>query len=109
MYRLVLLAVVASAISLACGGGDENRKPASNVIVNGAPTDAPSAQPENTELKRRVEGELRKNGFDKVTFDTTTSPPTIRGEYPKGRLAELIQTARIASGREVQNGATETR
>lgn len=108
----VLAAIVATfGFSDACGNTNENSREnrAVNARSNLALPVTPTPSRAELELKAKVEAEMRKNGFSKITFDTSTSPPTLRGEYPKGRLAEVIQTARLASGGEVQNGASESR
>ncbi len=58
-------------------------------------------------LKPRIEAALKAKGFNDVTVDTSTTPATLRGSYPKDKLAEVIQTATEANGgRPLQNQAT---
>lgn len=58
-------------------------------------------------MKSKIEAALKAKGFNDVTVDTTTTPATLRGTYPKERLPELIQTATQANGgKPVQNQAT---
>lgn len=61
----------------------------------------------DTALKGQIETALRGKGFTNVTVDTTTTPATLRGTYPKGRLAEVIQTATQAAGKPLQNQMAE--
>jgi len=71
-------------------------------------TATPLAANTDPALKSTIESELRKKGFNNITIDVTTTPATIRGTYPKGRLAEVIQTAQLANGgRPLPNQATE--
>ena len=59
-------------------------------------------------LKSRIEAALKAKGFNDVTVDTSTTPATLRGTYPKDKLAEVIQTAQQTNGgKPVQNQATE--
>lgn len=59
-------------------------------------------------MKANIESALKAKGFNNVTVDTSTNPATLRGTYPKGRLAEVIQTAQQANGgKPVLNQATE--
>ncbi|MDQ3321857.1 MAG: hypothetical protein M3525_05410 [Acidobacteriota bacterium] len=76
----------------------------SNMAVN---TMTPSAAT-NPALKSSIETALRSKGFNDITVDTSTTPATLRGSYPKGRVAEVIQTAQVANGgKPVQNQAVE--
>ena len=52
----------------------------------------------DTVLKGQVETALKGKGFTGVTVDTTTTPATLRGPYPKGKLAEVIATAQQSGG-----------
>ncbi|MEZ5347177.1 MAG: BON domain-containing protein [Pyrinomonadaceae bacterium] len=69
---------------------------------------APETATTDSALKGTIEEALKKKGFDKLTIDTSTTPATMRGTYPKGKLAEAIQTAQEANGgKPVKNEATE--
>lgn len=58
-------------------------------------------------MKSKIEAALKAKGFNDVTVDTSTTPATLRGTYPKDKLAEVMQTAMEANGgRPVQNQAT---
>lgn len=58
-------------------------------------------------LKSKIEAALKAKGFNEVTVDVTTTPATLRGSYPKDRLAEVIATAQEANGgKPVKNEAT---
>lgn len=73
-------------------------------------TSTPLVANTNPALKTTIESELQKKGFPGITVDVTTSPATIRGTYPKGKLAEVIQTAQLANGgKPVKNEATEAK
>ena len=63
----------------------------------------------DTVLKGQIETALKGKGFTGVTVDTTTTPATLRGTYPKGRLAEVMQTAQQAAGKPVQNQMAEAK
>lgn len=58
-------------------------------------------------LKSKIESALKAKGFSEVTVDTSTTPATLRGSYPKAKIAEVIATAQEANGgKPVQNQAT---
>ena len=55
-------------------------------------------------LAAKIEKELRKKGFNDVTVDTSTSPMTLRGTIPKGKLANVIQLVQeINDGKPVRS------
>ncbi|MDQ2747899.1 MAG: hypothetical protein M3T96_11640 [Acidobacteriota bacterium] len=59
-------------------------------------------------MKGTIETALKGKGFGDVTVDATTTPATLRGTYPKGKLAEVVATAQAANGgKPVKNEATE--
>lgn len=59
-------------------------------------------------LKSKIESALQAKGFKDITVDVSTSPATLRGTYPKGKIAEVMATAMQANGgKPVQNQATE--
>ncbi len=59
-------------------------------------------------MESKIQDALKAKGYEKVTVDTATSPATLRGTYPKGKLAEVIQVAMEANGgKPVKNEATE--
>lgn len=63
----------------------------------------------DTVLKTQVENALKAKGFTAVTVDTTTTPATLRGTYPKGKLAEVMQTAMQSAGKPLQNQMAEAK
>lgn len=92
----------------ACGGSNTNTNRTNVNITTPMATATPLAANTDPALKSTIESELRKKGFNNITIDVTTTPATIRGTYPKGRLAEVIQTAQLANGgRPLPNQATE--
>ena len=107
------LTVLSLAIALfagACGGDKANTNVniTNTAVVTATATATPLAANTDPALKTTIESELKKKGFNNITVDVTTTPATIRGTYPKGRLAELIQTALLANGgKPLPNQATE--
>lgn len=80
-----------------CGKGESN----ANNVVKATPT--PIVKTNETAatdpaLKKTIEDALRSKGFNNVTVDVTTTPATLRGTYPKGKLAEVVQVAQVANG-----------
>lgn len=58
-------------------------------------------------MKPKIEAALKAKGFNEVTVDTSTTPATLRGSYPKDKLPELMQTVTEANGgKPLQNQAT---
>jgi hypothetical protein len=107
---LAVLLVVSAFVAGACNRGGDNTNV--NRTNSGTPVSTPTATPiaANTDptLKTAIESALKAKGFDKITVDITTTPATIRGTYPKGKLAEVVQTAQVANGgKPVKNEATE--
>jgi hyperosmotically inducible periplasmic protein len=71
------------------------------------PTPAPIVAATNPMLKGDIEKALAAKGFKDVTVDVTTTPATLRGTYPKDKIAEVMQAAQAANGgKPVKNEAT---
>jgi hyperosmotically inducible periplasmic protein len=72
------------------------------------PTPAPIVAATDPNLKGNIEKALVAKGFKDVTVDVTTTPATLRGTAPKGKLAEVMQAAMGANGgKPVKNEVTE--
>ena len=93
MNKPNLLIRTALGASLALASG--------NAFAQSAATD--------TALKGQIENALKAKGFTAVTVDTTTTPATLRGTYPKNRLDEVMQTAMQAAGKPLQNQMAEAK
>ncbi len=110
--KVLLVLSLAAVIFLgACGGSSNTNANRVNVNIS-TPMPMATATPlvANTDpmLKSNIESELKKKGFNNLTVDVTSTPATLRGTVPKGRMAEAIQTAQIANGgKPVKNEATE--
>ena len=93
-----------------CGGG-KNQNEYANKPATATPT--PIVKTNETAgtdpaLKKTIEDALKTKGFTNVTVDVSTTPATLRGTHPKGKLAEVLQTAQVANGgKPVQNGLAE--
>jgi hypothetical protein len=90
---------------IGCGGGAN---------TNNAAVATPTPIPKTTEvattdpaLKQKIEDALKKKGYNDVTVDTSTTPATIRGTVPKGKLQDAYQTAMEAAGKPINNQLTE--
>jgi ABC-type glycerol-3-phosphate transport system substrate-binding protein len=102
---LTLVALASLSFATACGGREANHNTATPMA---AATATPLPATTDPALKTTIENELKKKGFNNVTVDVTTTPATLRGTYPKGKLPEMIQTAQLANGgKPLQNQATE--
>lgn len=114
--RIKLLAVLCLSAFLfltGCGGSDSNANNTAATTATATPTPIPKTQETaatDPALKTKIEDELKKKGFTNVTVDTSTTPATLRGTYPKGKLDEVIQTAQAANGgKPVKNEMTEAK
>ena len=67
---------------------------------------APPAKADTVD-KAKIEEALKKGGYNDVTVDTTTTPATLRGTVPKGKLAQAVQAAQQAAGKPLKNEITE--
>lgn len=114
---LIVLSLAALLLSGACGGDDKKANTANVNTVNmnaNRAVNMATPIPQTNEsgmtdpaLKSKIEAALKAKGFNDVTVDTTTTPATLRGNYPKDRLPELMQTAMEANGgKPVKNEAS---
>ena len=69
---------------------------------------APADDYAKLELKTKIESALWAKGFTGITIDISTVPFTLRGTYPKRKIAEVMMTAMQANGgKPVRNEAFE--
>jgi len=111
MKFLAILSLTAFLLLSGCGGDKANTNVnANNTAVVATPTPVvktnETAAVDST-LKTKTEEALKKKGFTDVTVDATTTPATLRGSVPKGKMAEAIQTAQEAAGKPFKNEITE--
>lgn len=59
------------------------------------------------EMRDKILALLAEKDFNEVTVDISTSPLTLRGTVPKGKLAEVISLIQNAIGKTVRNELTE--
>ena len=108
---LMVLSLAAFLFLSGCGGDNANNN--ANVNKTNVATPTPIVKTNEVastdpNLKSKIESALKAKGFGDVTVDVTTTPATLRGTYPKGKIAEVMQTAQEANGgKPVQNAATE--
>lgn len=109
VLSLAAVAGVAGCKSDANTNANAN-KANSNTAVVATPTAVPvtnTAANTDPNLKGKIEAALKAKGFNEVTVDVSTTPATLRGSYPKDKLAEVVQTAQEANGgKPVKNEAT---
>jgi osmotically-inducible protein OsmY len=118
--KLKILATVSLGAFLLLAGcrGDDNKNTVLNTNTNTntatvmTPTPTPIVQTNeskatDTVLKDQIEKALKGKGFNNVTVDTSTTPATLRGSVPKGRMAEAVRTAQEAAGKPLTNQITE--
>jgi hyperosmotically inducible periplasmic protein len=71
------------------------------------PTPLPITAATDPMLKGNIEKALMAKGFKDVTVDVSTTPATLRGTYPKDKIAEVMMAAQAANGgKPVKNEAT---
>lgn len=58
----------------------------------------PNVEYEKNEIKRKIETALLKKGLTGMFVDVSTTPMTLRGTYPKDKLAEIMQIAMEENG-----------
>jgi osmotically-inducible protein OsmY len=106
---LTIVCVLTFAFMIGCKGSSNTNAntTATNTSSPTPITKTTEAPTMDTAMKSKVEDALKKKGFDKITVDTTGGTAALRGTYPKGKLAEVMQTAQEASGKPVKNEATE--
>lgn len=111
---LIVFSLAAFLLLSGCRGNSNTNTAAHNNAANTTNMNMSTPVPRTNEsattdpaLKSKIESALKAKGFTDVTVDTTTSPATLRGTYPKDRLPELMQTAMEANGgKPVSNQAT---
>lgn len=109
---LTVLSLAAMFLLSGCPGGNDTNKAANNAATVNTNMPTPVAKTNESAatdpaLKQKIEDALKAKGFNDVTVDTTTTPATLRGTYPKDRLPELIETATQANGgKPVKNEAS---
>jgi hypothetical protein len=107
--KLLIVTGLASLIFgfIGCGGGANTNNVA---VATATPTPiAKTNEAATTDpaLKSKIEDALKKKGYNDVTVDTSTTPATIRGTVPKGKLQDAYQTAMEAAGKPLNNQLTE--
>ncbi len=112
--KLLVVLCLSAVLFLGACGKDENananaNKPAATATPTPLPKTSETAAT-NPALKTAIEDALKAKGFTSVTVDVSTTPATLRGTYPKGKLDEVIQTAQKANGEKpVKNEMTEAK
>lgn len=111
---LAVLSLAAVAGLAGCKGDANTNANAAKANSNTATVTTPTPVAKTTEsattdpnLKGKIEAALKAKGFNDITVDVSTTPATLRGSYPKDKLAEVMQTAMEANGgKPVQNQAS---
>ena len=112
MKILTILSLAAVLFLGACkGDSNTNANMANKMNVNmSTPTPISVTNESATtdpNLKTKIETALKAKGFNDVTVDTSTTPATLRGTYPKDKIAEVMSTAMEANGgKPIKNEAT---
>jgi len=114
--KLKVLAVLGLAAVAGLAGCKSTANTNTTVVTNTTNTNMTAATPvmktnesatTDPNLKSKIEAALKAKGFTDVTVDASTTPATLRGTYPKDKIAEVIATAQEANGgKPVKNEAT---
>lgn len=104
---LAVLSLAAFLFLTGCRGGDNaNNANAANANANtnaAATTPTPVTKTNESaatdpNLKSKIESALKAKGYNDLTIDTSTTPATLRGTYPKDKIADVMATAMEANG-----------
>lgn len=95
---LMVLSLAAFLFLSGCGSKDANTNANTNVNAPTPVTKTTEAASTDPNLKSKIESALKAKGFSDVTVDVTTTPATLRGSVPKGKMAEAVQVAQEANG-----------
>lgn len=113
-FLTVLSLSVFLLLGVACGGKDEANTNANAINNKAAATASPTpivvtneTKATDTSGKQKIEAALKAKGLNDVEVDMTTSPATLRGTVPRGKMAEAVQIAQEAGGKPVKNELKE--
>lgn len=111
---LVLLSLAAFLLLSGCRGDSNTNTANANLANTNMATNMATPVTRTNEsaatdptMKPKVEAALKAKGFTDVTVDTSTTPATLRGTVPKGKMTEAIQTAQETAGKSFTNQITE--
>lgn len=111
--KIKVLAIVGLSAFLLFGACKGNSNTNSNTVVVATATPIVKTSESATvdpNMKGKIESALKGKGFANVTVDTATTPATLRGTYPKGKLDEVIAAAQESNGgKPVKNEMTEAK
>ncbi len=101
--KILMILSLATVIFFAGCKSDANMNTMNaNAVVK--PTESAKTDPM---MDNKIQDALKAKGFMDVTVDTSTTPATLRGTYPKDKLAEVMQVAMEANGgKPVKNEAS---
>lgn len=109
---LAVLGLAAVAGLAGCKSAANTNANTNTVVMNTAATPSPITKTNESaatdpNLKANIEKALKAKGFNDVTVDVATTPATLRGTYPKDKIAEVMATATEANGgKPLKNEAT---
>jgi hypothetical protein len=107
---LTILSLAAVLLLGACTGTAPANNSAAKTVNASTPlpTTSVNAVTDNGD-KAKIEGALKKAGFNDVTVDTSTTPATLRGSVAKGKTTDMMKVAVEASGsgKPLKNETTE--
>jgi ABC-type oligopeptide transport system substrate-binding subunit len=102
---LLILSLAAFMFLAGCRSTDNANANAVNSNVTTV-TNTNESAATDPNLKKKIEDALKAKGYNDLTIDTSTTPATLRGSYPKDKMADVMMTAQEAAGKPVKNEAT---
>ena len=96
LFMFVFLAGCRSASNTNTNATNTNTN--TNVAATTPVTQTNESAKTDANLKSKIEAALKAKGYNDVTIDTSTTPATLRGTYPKDKLAEVMMIATEANG-----------
>lgn len=105
---LMVLCLCTVFVFAACGGDETNTNVTNaNAVNTNVAAKTPESAKSDPVMQKKIEDALKAKGFNNVTVDTTTTPATLRGTVPAGKLPEAYQTAQEAAGKPLVNQMSE--
>lgn len=105
---LIALSLAMTICFAGCKSTENTNTMNANMMTNANMMNSmPETANTNPMMENNIQDALKAKGFMDVTVDTSTTPATLRGTYPKDKLAEVMQVAMEANGgKPVKNEAS---
>jgi len=104
---IAVLCLAAFLLLNGCGGTPANTNANANKTTPTPIVKTSETAAANTAEVNKIEEALKKAGYTDVKADTTTTPVTLRGSVPKGKMQDMVKVAQEAAGKPVKNEVVE--